>query len=299
MDSEDLRALVETARRGSFSLAAEALGLSQSAVSRRIGRLEQELGIPLMERLRPAATPTRHGLMVLDFAERTLREWDELRAASPASPLTGVLHVAASTTPGEHLVPALLAEFGHHHARVRAQMHVMNSDSVEECVRTRHCDVGFLGRPPRGGTLHSIAVAEEEIVLAVPARHPLANRGQVEPQDLTDEVFVTREPGSGTEATVRSVLAAAGAALPPHRVALEVSTPQALLSAVAAGQGIGFVSGLALADAESHGIATVRLRDLPLLRRVVLVYHPRRLAPAADAFVRFVQSRLPLCRPCS
>ncbi len=295
MDSEDLRAFVETARRGSFSLAAMALALSQSAVSRRIGRLEQELGVPLLERTRPAATPTRQGLAVLHFAERTLREWDDLRAASPGSPLTGVLHVAASTTPGEHLVPALLAEFGHHHAGVRAQMHVMNSDSVEECVRTRHCDVGFLGRPPRGGTLHSIPVAQEEIVLAVPARHPLASRGQVNPQDLAGEVFVTREQGSGTEATVRSAFAAAGRALPPHRVALEVSSPQALLSAVAAGHGVGFVSGLAVTDAEAHGIATLRLQGLPILRQVVLLYDPRRLVLAADAFVRFIQSRLPLC----
>lgn len=290
MDLEHLRAFVETVRRGSFSLAADALHLSQPAVSRRVGRLEAEIGERLLERSRPVATPTRAGLALLPFAERTLAEWDRLRPALPtASDLFGILHVAASSAAAEAVVPPLLAAFGRRHSGVRTDLHVMNSESVEECVRRRHCDVGFLGRAPRGPLLQDFAVAEDEVVLAVPRAHRLAGRVDVAIEELEGEDFVVREPGSATWEAVLGALAARGATLPARRVAAEVADGQAHLAAIAAGQGVGFVSRLLAAGGRGGETVLVPLRGLRIARAIHLLYDGRRLGPPAEAFVEFVR----------
>jgi DNA-binding transcriptional LysR family regulator len=290
MDLDDLRAFVETARRGSFSLAAAALRLSQPAVSRRIRHLERQLGVELLERTRPAVTPTRQGLNLLTFAERTLAEWDALRPALQGErSLRGELHIAASTTPGECLLPALLARFGRRYPDVGVDVHVMNSDTVEECVRARSCDVGFLGRAPRTPTLRGLQLTEEEVLLVVPADHRLAGRGEVELAELEGESLVLRERGSATWEAVRLALDAHGLDLPPHRAAVRLNSPQAVLSAVAAGHGVSFVSELALAHAAERRVAALRLRGLAVRRPIVLLYAVRHLSRPAETFVAFVR----------
>jgi len=290
MDLEDLRVFVETVRRGSLSLAAEALDLSQPTVSRRIRRMETEMGAPLIERRRPAVSPTRLGLELLSFAEGTLQRWDTMRGAqrNATPPLRGALHIVSSTTPGEFLVPALLARFAQVHTDVRAHLHIMNSDSVEECVRAHHCDVGFLGRLPRSPLLRGIAVAEDEVVLAVPAGHRFAQRSEIDLDEISGEALVLREPGSGTRQAVEAALAAHHVSLPPHRVVSEMGNGRALVAAVAAGQGIGFVSALL------SGGPRVRLQGLPIRRPLLLVYDPSRLRRVTEIFVAFVSARLPL-----
>lgn len=289
LDLDCLRAYVETVRRGSFSLAAEALHLSQSAVSRRIHRLEADIGQRLLERLRPAPTPTRAGLMVFTLAERTLAEWDRLLPALPAAAeLSGDLHIAASSAPAEVVLPPLLAGFGERHPGVAAHVHVMNSETVEECVRRHHCDVGFLGRRARSPLLTQVPVAIDEVVLAVPRRHRLAARDAVTVAELAGEAFVVREPGSGTFEVVLAALTAAGLSLPPHRCAAEVGGGHAHLAAIAAGQGIGFVSALLVARAHV-GVHTLRLDDVSLERPITMLFDPRRLTPSAKVFVDFVR----------
>lgn len=290
MDLDHLRAFMETARRGSFSLAAEALNLSQPAVSRRIGRLEAELGRRLLERGRPVVTPTRAGLALLAFAERTLAEWDRLLPSLPAGEeLAGVLHIAASSAPAEAVLPMLLADFCRLHPGVQTQLHVMNSDTVEECVRRHHCDVGFLGRPPRSPLLQQVPVAQDEVALAVPAGHPWASREAVEVAELTGERFVAREAGSGTWDAAVSALAVPG--LPPLHLAAEVTGARAQLAAIAAGQGVGFVSLLLAERARSEGVVLVRLREHHIRRTLHMLYDERRIGRLVQGFVAFVRAR--------
>lgn len=293
MDFDHLRAFVETVRRGSFSLAAEALHLSQPAVSRRISRLEAELGQKLLERRRPVATPTRSGLALFTFADRTLAEWDRLLPSLPAEgELAGTLHIAASSAPAEAVLPPMLAEFCQRHTGVQPHLHVMNSETVEECVRRHHCDVGFLGRPSRSPMLQHLAIAHDEVVLAVPRAHRLAERSVAEVTELSGEAFVVRESGSGTWDTVLETLAAQGKSLPPRRITAEVAGAQAHLAAIASGQGVGFVSLLLAQRTRQEGLALVRLRDLRVLRTIHMLYDSRRLSRLTQVFVDFVRARV-------
>ncbi|HVB10896.1 MAG TPA: LysR family transcriptional regulator [Bacillota bacterium] len=293
MDSDDLRTFVELVRRGSFSAAASALKVSQPSVSRRVRHLEDELGVELFERTRPVVTPTRQGLAVLRLANRTLAEWNALvPALQGPEPLHGTLHIAASTTPSEYLLPGLLAEFTRLHPDIRFDMPVMNSDTVEACVRARHCDVGFLGRRCKDRHLGSREAYQDEVVLAVPAGHGLAGRESVDVAELAGEPFIVREPGSGTWAAVALALQAHGLELPPHRVVAQLASPHAVLEAVRVGHGVSFVS--VLAARRESGVVTLRLRDLAILRPVIMIYDRRHVNRSAAAFLAFVEERLPL-----
>src|SRR5207248_6079265 len=125
---------------------------------------------------------------------------------------------------------------------------------------------GFVGARLERKGLRYDPLVEDEVVLAVPAFHPFAARETVALDDLAGQSFLEREDGSGTILSVRAALAERGLSLPPHRVVMTLSTTQAIVSAVAEGYGIGFVTSLALADRAAGRVFGVRLAGLPLRR---------------------------------
>lgn len=291
VDIEQLRSFVEVVRQGSFSEAARSLSLSQPGVSRRIRKLEEEIGAELLRRTGGALSPTRLGLEFLRFAERVLEEHRRfLSAASEAvGGIRGALHISASTTPGEYLLPDLIAAFSERHPGVSASLHVMESASVEACVEARNCDLGFLGRPPRPGILVAHPVWEDEIVLAVPRAHPLARYQSVPVDRLEGEAFIHRSSGSGTRTSLEEALQLHGVRLPSHRTVMESNSVRSQLSAIASGRGVGFVSRYALAGAEAQEIRAVRLQGLSLRRTLYMIHHDDRVDEPFLAFIRFVQ----------
>lgn len=134
MDFAWLEAFRAVVRAGGFSRAAAELHLSQPGVTRQIQRLERELGVRLLERdggvrLTPA------GARVLEQADIALAARDALRAAAGALAIAGPLRIAASTTPGEFLVPALVAGFLRDHPKVEPHVHITDTAVVEDEVR--------------------------------------------------------------------------------------------------------------------------------------------------------------------
>lgn len=289
MNLEDLRLFVETIRSGKFTEAARRLRISQPNVTRAVKRIEEELDVRLIERSRPAVVPTREGLALLSFADVTLGEFEKLRRTLGESreTLRGAVHVVSSTTPGEYLAPKLLAQFGRLNPGIDLRMKTLNSDAVEECLSQGHCDIGFLGREPRNAWLDRCVIAQDEIVLAVPAHHPLASRPGVSVVDLEGEWLVQREEGSATRLAVETALRKAGLSLPWHHVAFIASTAQALLGAVSSGLGLGFVSSLAIERADRRRVAAMRLSDLTIRRNLYMVYDTNRSSDACRTFVKY------------
>lgn len=290
---DDLRIFVTTVQSGTFTEAAHRLRMSQPNVSRAVQRMEDELSTRLLERSRPVVVPTRAGLDFLAFAQRTLADFDQLRASlgGATHTLRGTLQVVASTTPGEYLLPGLLAEYAGLYPDVKVQMQVINSDTVQRCVDEGHCDIGFLGRRPTAAGLTSHVVGADEIVLAVPAGHRLAGRESVSLADLEGEAVVEREAGSGTRQMLSAALQERGLGLPPHRVVLVASTVHSLLAAVTSGMGVGFVSSLALQGTDRRRVLPVRLSELQLVRQLYMVYSASRTSEACRAFAQLALRR--------
>lgn len=282
---------VESVRLGSLSKAARALDVSQPTVSRHIQRLEFELGQELLDRSGARVSPTRAGLAVLRFADGVLARRQELERELAAQPnIEGEFSIAASTTPGETLVPKLLAEFEQLHPGVRPHLHVMDSRTVETCVLERHCDVGFMGSEPSPGLCNFYQVAEDELCLAVPAGHELATRERVDPSDLLSLSFLERPLGSGTRRKVEEILSHAGIAYQSRRIIMEMSSAHALLATVAAGRGVSFLPCSLLRNAE--GVRALRVEGVSLRRQIYLLHLAgRQLPPPVEAFVRYALSR--------
>lgn len=284
VETEDLAVLRETVRQGSISRAARSLSMSQPTVSRRIMRLERELGCTLLDRHSPSLSPTREGLAVVRFAEAVAAEERRLREElARGVPLQGEIDIAASTTPAERIVPELLARFAREHPHVQARLHVMDSQVVETSIVERHCDVGFMGLAPSPGLLSAVPVAEDELSLAVPSTHPLAAREEVDAGELLGLAFVERDAGSATRTFVEETLRATGLPFECRHVVAEVSSPHSLLAAVRSGHGVGFVSTALLPVA---GVKALRVKGVRLARSLYLVFLKEGLTPVAEAFAR-------------
>ncbi|MCL6563781.1 MAG: LysR family transcriptional regulator [Firmicutes bacterium] len=292
MDFEDLKLFREILRAGSLTRAGEHLNVSQPTVTRRLQRIEAELGATLLERHGAHVRPTQEGLIFLDFSEEVLNRWEPLRQRIRMNQeVSGELRVAASTTPGGHWAAEWVAHFAQAHRSVQVKLSIMDSRAVEAAVGGNDCIVGFMGCPPRTRSLEVVPVADDEILLLAPNTGGWSQLPDPIPvENLPELAYVQREPGSGTLETVREALAQAGVR-DPLPVALEVDSAQALIAAVRAGVGAGFLSRNMLPHPLPPGTRTLRIANLPLRRQLVMVYDPDQIAgcPQARAFVDFVR----------
>jgi molybdate transport repressor ModE-like protein len=302
MNLTNLRVLVHIAEEGSLSAAARAMGLSQPAVTKQVQRMEAELGVPLLARARHGqAEFTPAGERVLAFARETLARLQALEEelALLKEVKRGRLTLAASTIPGEYLLPRLLATFRTEAPQVEVQMTISDTADVVAKVLAGAADLGVIGSRLERPGLRLERFVEDEIVLVVHPAHPFARRQSVTAAELRDQPLVLREEGSGTRRSVERALLAAHASLQKEQVVLTLGSTQAILQAVAQGLGIGFASVRATAQAQAAGLLVgIRLADVDLRRHLYLAYLPQRAGdPAVARFLQFARAQLEVSGP--
>jgi DNA-binding transcriptional LysR family regulator len=243
-----LRLFLEVARRGGFSRAAQALAISQPAISAQVALLERRYGQPLVERLPRGLRLTEAGVVVAEYAERIFGLAEEMEVA--LDDLRGLrrghLTVGASSTIGEYVLPPLIGRFKALHPDVAVAVRVANTERILAEVRGRQLDLGFVGGRPTGDDLLAEPFDRDEIVPLAAPDHPLAGRAEVTLDELAAAGLVAREAGSATRATAEASLRGAG--LEP-RLAMELGSNEAVKRAVRAGLGVGLLSRRA-ADSE-------------------------------------------------
>jgi DNA-binding transcriptional LysR family regulator len=239
---------------------------------------------------------TPAGARVLDFARETLASLEtlerQLAALKTAGPGTVVL--AASTIPGEHILPGLLAQFRQAHPEIEVRVTISDTGEVVEKLLEDAADIGIIGSVPARPGLRLEQFVGDEIVLAVPPDHPFAGREAVSVEELRGQPLILRERGSGTRHSVESALEAAGQSLPPGAASFTLGSTQAILQAVTQGLGLGFVSARASAPLEADGrLACVRLSGVDLSRTLYLALLPGRAAdPLLSRFMDFAQAQV-------
>jgi DNA-binding transcriptional LysR family regulator len=280
MNLEHLSTLVCIVEQGSLSAAARVKRISQPAVTKQLQRMEAEIGLPLLvrgPRRRVELTPA--GERLLAFAQETLARYEMLEQdlATLKAVGTGTLVLAASTIPGEHVLPGLLAAFHQKYANIKLEMTVSDSADVAARLLADQADVGVIGSTIRQPGLRLERLVGDEVVLAVPPGHPFAKRRKVAVAELEGQPLILREEGSGTRRSVEASLEAAGFSLPQDNVILNLGSTQAILQAVSQGLGLGFVSARAAAQARADGhLAYVGLKEVDLGRDLYLAYLPQR-----------------------
>jgi DNA-binding transcriptional LysR family regulator len=287
-----LETFCEAAELGSFTGAAQALGLTQAAVSQRIQALERTLGKPLFRR--------RGGRVLLSDAGRTLYEYAQKildlhrqarREVSGQEPRADAeLHLAASTIPGEHILPALLSDFARRHPHVHVRVAVGDSSTVMAQVERGEVGLGLVGRKAESPHLEYRFLASDRMVLIVPPGHPWGRRKRVSVRQLGDHPLILREVGSGLRDCFERSLGRAGLSLPDLRVALELGSNEAIKEAVQRGIGMAVLSIYAvrkeIRSGELHPLAVSGLR----CDRDMYVVRDRRrvLPPTARLFLAFI-----------
>src|SRR5947209_11544142 len=173
-----LETFVQAAESNSFTAAARALGLTQAAVSQRIQALEQALGVPLFSRQGGRVVLTEAGHRLYPLAQRILALHQEARAAVTGhpTPLTGELLLAASSVPGEHLLPGLLSVFRGRHPHVQVRATVSDTRQVLRQVEQGEAEVGLVGGKADNPNLEYRCFASDRLALVVPAGHPWVGR---------------------------------------------------------------------------------------------------------------------------
>lgn len=286
----ELAAFVAAIEAHSVHGAADALALTQSAVTKRLQRLERRLALRLLDRSRTGVRPTAAGQALYPDAKQALAALARVEATA-RDRLRGVeseLRLASSYTNGEFLVPDWVARFAHTHPGFRTRIQVVNSADVLERVRDGDASMGFVEGLDPLDDMETQVVARDEIVAVVSSRHRWADRHSVRATELAHEPYITREHGSGTRSISDAVLASAGVTLTPTS---ELASTQAVKRTLLSG-GFSLLSRLAV-DAEAHAgsLAVVPVRDVDLRRQLVAV-HRRGAAPegAARDFWRWLST---------
>jgi len=291
-----LHTLISVVEHGSLSAAARAKRISQPAVTKQIQRMESELGLTLLVRgPRRQAELTPAGERVLAFARETLASYEELERELGTLKAVGqgTLILAASTIPGEYVLPALLAAFREEYPRIRVEMSISDTAEVATKLLEDDADVGMVGSRPRRPGLRLERLVGDEVILAVPPSHSLAEKASVRIDELRNQRLILREEGSGTRRSVERALAASGAGLRQEDVTLILGSTQAVLQAVEQGLGIGFVSARAAEAALAEGrVARLSLEGIDLRRDLYLAYVPERVGdPLVGRFLKFARER--------
>jgi DNA-binding transcriptional LysR family regulator len=284
------------AERSNFTAAARFLGISQAAVSQRIHALEGDIGVSLFRRAAGKVELTDAGRRLHDYARRILDLHREARqdVTGREAPVEGELAIAASSIPGDHFLPALLAAFGPKHPHVRVRAVVSDSAGVIGQVQRGEVSVGLVGRKPENPNLESRHLAGDRMILVVPPDHALARRRSVTLDRLAAYPLVLREAGSGLRYSFEAALARAGRSLADLRVALELGSNESILGAVLRGVGVAVLSALAVRKEVAAGrLLSLEIEGLCCDREMFVVTNRRRVLPIpARLFVNLVETHV-------
>ncbi|MEV6670052.1 LysR substrate-binding domain-containing protein [Streptomyces sp. NPDC051162] len=282
MDLLSLRYFQAVARHQHISRAAEELRVAQPSVSRTIIRLESELGLPLFDRQGRRIRLNENGAAFLHRVDRALAELDDARRemADAAGDGPGRIAVAAETL--LHLAP-VLADFRARRPGARVRLFQTPVDSMLRHLRSAEVDFAIASQPLTGPGLCSVEVAREEVLLAVPLGHPLADRERVAVAELAHEEFVSTPTGHWQRTLLDRLFAREG--LTPQ-VVCEGDEASATPELIGAGLGIGLMPAAARrALGERRRVAWLRLDAPGCQRTLTLAWRQDAyLSPAALDF---------------
>ncbi|HEY2005812.1 MAG TPA: LysR family transcriptional regulator [Solirubrobacteraceae bacterium] len=286
MELRQLRYLVALAEEGNFTRAAANEHIAQPAMSQQIRRLEDELGLALVERTTRRVALTEAGEALVVRSRRILAELESADAELQAlrGVHTGHVTIGAMHTMGPVDLSLVLALFRERHPDVRFTVREQTSEEMAEMLRVDELDLAFLSVTERvesrGLGLHQLV--SEELVVLLPREHRLSRRAELRMAELDGESFISFREG----ARLRELLMAAGreAGFEPQ-VPLESNESQRVRRLVSRGLGVAI---LPRSDAEGFGadVAVVSLTKPSLRRDITIAWREgRRLSPAAAEFL--------------
>jgi LysR family transcriptional regulator, low CO2-responsive transcriptional regulator len=289
-----LETFSRAAELSSFTGAATALGLTQAAVSQRVQALETALGQPLFHRRGGRVLVTEAGRKLYEYAQRILDLHRQARREiqGRAAPAAGELLLAASSVPGEHLLPTLLAAFRRTYPQIQVRAAVSDSMAATAQVERGEVHLGLVGRKTDRPHLEFRFLAHDRMLLVVPPTHAWWKRERASLKQLSGQPIILREAGSGLRYCFEKSLERAGRSPADLRVALELGSNEAIKEAVLRGVGVAVLSIYAVQKELRAGqLHALEVSDLHCDRDMFIVWDRRRVLPLpARLFLTFLET---------
>jgi len=270
---------VRVADRGQVVRASEDLGLTQSAVSMALASLESFHGGPLFHRQGKRLILNEQGKLLLPHARDILQRLDNFTkmVQDTHSEPGGELHIGASTTIGNYLLPLLVAQFSRHYPKAKVSLQIANTDQIAQAVCEGSLDLGLIEGPCHQPQLNCQPWRDDELVVIAPPQHPWARQSAVGREQLLRGDWIVREVGSGTREVFEAALGMGVSQLPS---ALELGHTEAIKLAVEAGLGVSCLSRLAVQTELEMGRLVVVSTGLFLQRKLSVLIHSKRYQSA-------------------
>jgi DNA-binding transcriptional LysR family regulator len=279
-----LQCFSAVARNLSYTKAAEELHLTQPAVSMQIRQLELQAGLALTEQFGKQVHLTEAGREVYRYARSILQQVDEMDdVLDKLKGFAGGRLKIAAISSANYFAPKLLGTFHQRYPDVSVSMDVTNQKAVLRQVIDNEVDMAIMGQPPKDSHVEAIAFMENPLVIVAPPDHRLAARKRIALKELEEEVFLTREPGSGTRGAMERFF---------RQEKLKLTTGMGMGSLSSIKQGVQAGLGLALLPRDAvrvelmlERLVELKIKGLPIQRYWYVVLHKgKRLSLAAEEF---------------
>ena len=295
MADRRLQVFHAVAKHLSFTRAADALFMTQPAVTFQIKQLEEQFATRLFERRHGSISLTPAGELVLSFAGKILALNDEMesRLGEMTGEMRGPFLIGASTTIAEFMLPRVLGEFNALYPQVRARLFVANSEIIEGRVAEHSLDLGLIETPARQASLTSEICCEDELLAICAPDYPLAAMRSATPKALAEYEYISREPGSGSREIIDTYFRTHKIAPEILKTQMELGSPQALKGVVCTGLGFAIVSRVVV-EAELQLGTLVAIPLKPVLKRSVYLTYPqdRFQSRLTGTFIEFAKRKL-------
>lgn len=285
-----IKAFIAVADLKSFTQAAEAMFMTQPAISAQIKSLEEHLGVPLIVRNDKRVRLTDAGQIfyreareLLTVYERALESMNELKSLKK-----GNLALGASTIPGEYIMPNFIGGFRKLYPGINISLTITDTGQVVDLLYDRKIDLGVVGAKVETNHAEYFPILQDELVLIAGTEYPIQE--ELSSQDLSSLDWVSREAGSGTRSVIKDCLSIKGIKESDLKIVMELSSTQAVITGVINNLGVGFVSHWAADVFIKAGVVKqVMLPDLDLKRNIYAVISKNTAATRArDVFLDYL-----------
>lgn len=200
MNIQKYKAFIKTIESGSFTKAADALGYSQSGISRMIGDLEKEWNVTLLERNKTGLKLTSDGLKILPYAKNVCEAYDKMvmEIDSIHGMEKGLIRIGTFSSVATHWLPNIIKPFQKDYPGIEYELLLGDYTEIEEWILEGRVDCGFL-RLPVCSSLDCIFLEKDELMAILPSKHPFANEPLCPLKELCKEPFMLLEKGAKAE----------------------------------------------------------------------------------------------------
>ncbi|WP_353572363.1 LysR family transcriptional regulator [Candidatus Albibeggiatoa sp. nov. BB20] len=248
MADRRLQVFHTVARLLSFTKAAEALHMTQPAVTFQVRQLEEYFNTRLFDRTHNRITLTEVGERVYEYAEKIFEHYSQMENAvkEMTGDVNGVLMIGASTTIAEYMLPTLLGDFKIKYPDVRIRLKVSNTDEIVSMVENNIIDLGVVEAPVSNKSLAVELCRLDELVAIISPDHPLSHKTEITPKELAEYPYISREEGSGTREVITEYLSSESLSIYDMNIVMELGSSEAIKGAVTSGMGVAILSRAAI-----------------------------------------------------